>query len=78
VTDIVGHARAAGTKTPAVSISAQKATRISQATATGIPEREAERGKVYTRQGPLGTVNRVLYIPYPRANACPRIMSTRS
>jgi hypothetical protein len=40
--------------------------RISQATAIRVPELEAERGKVYTREGPLGTVSRELYIPYPK------------
>ena len=43
--------------------------RISQATAVRVPELEAESDKVCTREGPLGTVSRRLYIPYPRPNA---------
>ena len=42
--------------------------RISQATAVRVPELEAQFDKVYTREGPLGTVSRRLYIPYPRSN----------
>jgi hypothetical protein len=42
--------------------------RISQATAVRVPEVLAELGKIHERQGPLGTVRRQLYVPYPRAN----------
>ena len=37
----------------------------SQATAIHVPELQAEIGRAYARQGPLGTVTRSLYIPYP-------------
>ncbi|MCU0782559.1 MAG: glycoside hydrolase [Verrucomicrobia bacterium] len=40
--------------------------RISQATAVRVPELAAELGKIHTREGPLGTVSRELYIPYPK------------
>jgi len=50
------------------SAGGQPPPRISQANAVRIAELEAERGKVYTREGPLGTVTRELYIPYPRPN----------
>ncbi|MCC6446250.1 MAG: exo-alpha-sialidase [Armatimonadetes bacterium] len=45
---------------------AQDAGRISRATAVKAPGLEAEIGKAYRREGVLGTVERQLYIPYPR------------
>ncbi|MCC6489415.1 MAG: exo-alpha-sialidase [Candidatus Hydrogenedentes bacterium] len=42
--------------------------RISQAGAFGVPELQIEVGKVFTHEGPLGTVTRELYIPYPKPN----------
>lgn len=39
---------------------------ISRATAIKVPELEAEVGQVYSHEGPLGTVSRQLYLPYPR------------
>ena len=51
---------------PAQQKSAGEPARISQATAIRVPELQAEVGKTYTRNGPLGTVTRSLYIPYPK------------
>jgi hypothetical protein len=42
--------------------------RVSQAAAIPVPEVQAEFSEAYGRQGPLGTVNRHLYIPYPQPN----------
>lgn len=41
---------------------------ISQAGAIPVPELQAEIGRAYVSEGPLGTVTRELYIPYPRPN----------
>lgn len=43
--------------------------RVSLNSAIRLPELEAEMGKVYTREGPLGTVSRSLYLPYPQPDA---------
>lgn len=50
--------------------------RISQATARPAPEVVAEVGKRYEHQGPLGTVSRQLYLPYPQPNVSAVISST--
>ena len=53
----------------ALSAAGDGPARISQATATPAPELAAELGKTCTREGPLGTVTRELYLPYPKPNA---------
>lgn len=42
--------------------------RIAQATAIPVPELQAELGEQYVSEGPLGTVTRELYVPYPKPN----------
>jgi hypothetical protein len=49
-------------------LSARAEDRISQATAIPVPELQEEIGKLYSHEGPLGTVTRQLYVPYPRPN----------
>jgi hypothetical protein len=53
----------------ALHASGDEPARISQASAMPVPELQAELGKVYVSKGPLGTVTRELYVPYPRPNA---------
>jgi hypothetical protein len=48
--------------------SGEERPRISQAAAIKVPALEAERSKVYRSKGPLGTITRQLYMPYPRPN----------
>src|SRR3989304_4621737 len=47
---------------------ADQPARITRTTAIKVPALEAEIGKTVTRSGPLGTVSRELYVPYPRPN----------